>query len=176
MCVSCSWFRKTFSLVRKQRAPRITLSVTWWVQMTSPNVVVIMFWHLLLVLFQFDTNITHKITYIRVCVCVCEHKVKRWVMQNAVAVAASDSIPSAHMYHESLWSEALNHSSIYSISSFFAVAPDNRFASPVTAISSHSFTPDWASQHLLRSFFWLCNTFYRLCKWRWGNRIEYFLT
>lgn len=35
-----------------------------------------------------------------------------------VTAAASDSIQSAHMYYESLWSKALNHSSIYSINSF----------------------------------------------------------
>lgn len=91
--------------------------------MTSPNMVVIMFWHLLLVSFQFKTELTltlHTKWHTFVCV---------WAQSKAmgdaecslftpVAVAVSDSIQSAHMYHESLWSEALNHSSIYSINSF----------------------------------------------------------
>lgn len=63
-------------------------------------------------------------------------------VQSSHHTVTSISVHSAHMYYESPWSEALSHSSAYSIFfSFFAIEPDNTFASPVKAISSHSFHP-----------------------------------
>lgn len=102
--------------------------------MTSSNVVVNKSWHLLLASFwtrQFKTNNNcprlrfHTKLHVHLCLCACACKVMQCVTGLAecspftpVAAAAGDSMQRAHMYHESLWSEALNHSSIYSINSF----------------------------------------------------------
>lgn len=126
-----------------------------------------------------ETNIPHKIKSTFVCIDVSLFTTwgrviwpAEWSLFTPVTAAACDSVQSAHMFHESLWSQALYHSSIYSINSFSLLHLIN------ICFPSHSnlfpLLHPWLSFPVpIEKVFFSCVIPY---SYLWGNQVKHLLT